>query len=165
MKTEIPKMKLTPKQKELLRHLQRGRTLKAYYQQDDRYFKYCLLKGVRRVADVNSRIVKALHELGLIEIETLGTIFISADLTKLGKNYVIEPPAIKLSDAQKDVIASMRKRSRLTKYAVGVGLSGGLDCSVATFFVLLNNHLIKPFGKRQFGQPYVLTELGKTITL
>lgn len=59
------------------------------------------------------------------------------------------------------------KRER-SEYVVGVGLSdksGGLDCSVATFFILLNNHLIKPFGKRQFGQTYVLTELGKTMNL
>lgn len=71
----------------------------------------------------------------------------------------------KLTDHQKGIVIAMRAGYRLFKGVTYASLRyGRTTLSIATFFVLKNNGYIKEFGRvTQFGQEYILTELGQTV--
>lgn len=78
---------------------------------------------------------------------------------------------MKVSKKQKEVLTFMRSGSKMYKKVTCVILTYSLGCSVATFFFLKNNGLIKegrPQGVRSLRlsgiqQRYVLTKSGRTI--
>lgn len=63
---------------------------------------------------------------------------------------------MKISPEQKRVLLAMRKGNPMEKLVTCVIIKGG--CRTNTFFRLLNLQLIRPYGKRNFGQKYVLTK-------